>query len=408
MNQLLITLASFALIPILIKKKMKLSNTIFVVTIIISLLSGIGIDGLGKTVFKIFTNPNSLDTIITVAMVGMLGSLMKHYGILDGIVNTMLKVISNKKIVMMLIPSMIGVLVVPGGAVLSAPFINSLGEEMNIEPPKRAAINLIFRHISMFLLPFSTVLLFVKASIPEINIYKVIAFSIPFLAGIMAIAYYLYLRGSGNGKEVKSTDRGRSILKLLILTIPIYISVVINVITGLPFFISMLGSIISVYFLGNKKDFMRTVIKSFNLHTVLMVLSILILKDVILQLGDMLSLVEGALSGMGSGIGVMIVFTIVSIFFGYITGYPTSALAITLPLLSMMEMSMNSIHIYVYFLLTASFAGYFYSPLHLCQVLTLGEMKVGTLELYKEYKVFAALQLAVIYGSTIVMMAIFA
>ena len=408
MNQLLITLASFALIPILIKKKMKLSNTIFVVTIIISLLSGIGIDGLGKTVFKIFTNPNSLDTIITVAMVGMLGSLMKHYGILDGIVNTMLKVISNKKIVMMLIPSMIGVLVVPGGAVLSAPFINSLGEEMNIEPPKRAAINLIFRHISMFLLPFSTVLLFVKASIPEINIYKVIAFSIPFLAGIMAIAYYLYLRGSGNGKEVKSTDRGRSILKLLILTIPIYISVVINVITGLPFFISMLGSIISVYFLGNKKDFMRTVIKSFNLHTVLMVLSILILKDVILQLGDMLSLVEGALSGMGSGIGVMIVFTIVSIFFGYITGYPTSALAITLPLLSMMEMSMNSIHIYVYFLLTASFAGYFCSPLHLCQVLTLGEMKVGTLELYKEYKVFAALQLAVIYGSTIVMMAIFA
>ena len=408
MNQLLITLASFALIPILIKKKMKLSNTIFVVTIIISLLSGIGIDGLGKTVFKIFTNPNSLDTIITVAMVGMLGSLMKHYGILDGIVNTMLKVISNKKIVMMLIPSMIGVLVVPGGAVLSAPFINSLGEEMNIEPPKRAAINLIFRHISMFLLPFSTVLLFVKASIPEINIYKVIAFSIPFLAGIMAIAYYLYLRGSGNGKEVKSTDRGRSILKLLILTIPIYISVVINVITGLPFFISMLGSIISVYFLGNKKDFMRTVIKSFNLHTVLMVLSILILKDVILQLGDMLSLVEGALSGMGSGIGVMIVFTIVSIFFGYITGYPTSALAITLPLLSMLDMNTNALHIYSYFLFAVSFVGYFYSPLHLCQVLTIGEMKVGTLELYKEYRLYAILQLLLIYGTTLLLLMLFA
>lgn len=408
MNQLLITLGAFAMIPFLIKKRMKLSNTIFLVTIIISVLSGIGIDGLAKTVFKIFTSANSLDTIITVGMVGMLGGLMKHYGILDGIVTTMLKVISNKKIVMMLIPSMIGVLVVPGGAVLSAPFINNLGEEMGIDPPKRAAINLIFRHISMFLLPFSTVLLFVKASIPEINIYKVIAFSLPFIAGVMIIAYYLYLRGSGNGKEIKSTGIGKNIIKLLVLTLPIYISVVINVVTGLPFFISMIGSVIAVYFLGSKEKFMASVAKSFNLNTVLMVLSILILKDVILQLDGMLSIVEGVLSGIGSGIGIMVVFTIVSIFFGYITGYPTSALAITLPLLSMMDMSANALHIYVYFLLVASFAGYFYSPLHLCQVLTLGEMKVGTLELYKEYRFYALLQLAVIYGTTLSMLMIFA
>ena len=408
MNQLLITLGAFAMIPFLIKKRMKLSNTIFLVTIIISVLSGIGVDGLAKTVFKIFTSANSLDTIITVGMVGMLGGLMKHYGILDGIVTTMLKVISNKKIVMMLIPSMIGVLVVPGGAVLSAPFINNLGEEMGIAPPKRAAINLIFRHVSMFLLPFSTVLLFVKASIPDINIYKVIAFSLPFIAGVMLIAYYLYLRGSGNGKEIKSTGIGKNIVKLLVLTLPIYISVVINVVTGLPFFISMIGSVVAVYFLGSKEKFMASLAKSFNLNTVLMVLSILVLKDVILQLDGMLSIVEGVLSGIGSWIGIMAVFTIVSIFFGYITGYPTSALAITLPLLSMMDMSTNALHIYVYFLLVASFAGYFYSPLHLCQVLTLGEMKVGTLELYKEYRFYALLQLAVIYGTTLSMLMIFA
>ncbi|HCO18514.1 MAG TPA: hypothetical protein DIT39_02725, partial [Tissierellales bacterium] len=179
MNQLLIVLASFALIPFLIRKRVKLSNTIFIVTLIISILTGIGIDGLGRTIFGIFTSINSLDTILTVALVGMLGSLMKQYGLLDQIVHTMLQIISNKKIIMMLIPSMIGVLVVPGGAVLSAPFINSLGEEMNITPPKRAAINLIFRHISMFLLPFSTALLFIKASIPEVNIYKVIGFTLP-------------------------------------------------------------------------------------------------------------------------------------------------------------------------------------------------------------------------------------
>ena len=408
MNQLLITLAAFALIPIFIKKRVKLSNTIFIVTAIIALLTGVGIDGLASTVLKIFINANSLDTILTVALVGMLGSLMKRYGILDKIVHTMLQIISNKKIIMMLIPSMIGVLVVPGGAVLSAPFINSLGDEMGIIPPKRAAINLIFRHISMFLLPFSTALLFIKASIPEINIYKVIGYSIPFIVGVIALGYWLYLKDAGNGKEVRSSGIGKNLFKLLVLTLPIYISVIINVVTGLPFFVSMLGSIIAIYFLSDKKEFIEALKNSFNLHTILMVLSILILKDVILQLDGMLGLIKDLLGSIGSGIGIMLVFTLVSFFFGYITGYPTSALAITLPLLSMMEMSTNALHIYSYFLFAVSFAGYFYSPLHLCQVLTIGEMKVGTLELYKEYRLYALLQLIVIYGTTLLLLMIFA
>jgi hypothetical protein len=338
----------------------------------------------------------------------MLGSLMKQYGLLDQIVHTMLQIISNKKIIMMLIPSMIGVLVVPGGAVLSAPFINSLGEEMNITPPKRAAINLIFRHISMFLLPFSTALLFIKASIPEVNIYKVIGFTLPFIAGVIILGYWLYLKDAGNGKEVRSSDIGKNLLKLLVITLPIYVSVLINVVTGLPFFVSMLGSIIAVYFLSNKKGFFDALAKSFNLHTMLMVLSILILKDVILQLGGMLSLIKDLLGTVGSGIGIMLVFTLVSLFFGYITGYPTSALAITLPLLSMLDMNTNALHIYSYFLFAVSFVGYFYSPLHLCQVLTIGEMKVGTLELYKEYRLYAILQLLLIYGTTLLLLMLFA
>ena len=122
----------------------------------------------------------------------------------------------------------------------------------------------------------------------------------------------------------------------------------------------------------------------------------------------MLSLIKDLLGTVGSGIGIMLVFTLVSLFFGYITGYPTSALAITLPLLSMLDMNTNALHIYSYFLFAVSFVGYFYSPLHLCQVLTIGEMKVGTLELYKEYRLYAILQLLLIYGTTLLLLMLFA
>ncbi len=107
---------------------------------------------------------------MTVIMVSILGGLMNHYKILDKIVETLLLMVRSKKNILMIIPAMIGVLIIPGGALLSAPFINNIGEEIKLTPARRAAINLVFRHITMFILPYSTSLLVVSASIPNINI----------------------------------------------------------------------------------------------------------------------------------------------------------------------------------------------------------------------------------------------
>ncbi|MGM0396042.1 MAG: DUF401 family protein [Bacillota bacterium] len=408
MTQLIVTLASFGLIPLLIRKKIKLSYAILIVTISISIFSGLGILRLGETALGVVLDRYSRDTILTVAMVGILGSLLKRYGILQKIVDSMLGLITSKKLIMMIIPSLIGIMSVPGGAVLSAPFINNIGEELEIIPARRAAINLIYRHISMFLFPFATGMMFVKAAIPELNIYKVIGFGLPFVAGTVILGYMLFMRGKGNGEKRHREVTLGGILRLLVLASPIYMSVIINVITGLPFFLSMVGSIIIVYFLSDKKDFLYRTVKSINYNTILIVISILILKDIILQMDNMLELINGLLMSTQGGIGVLVIFTLVSFFFGYITGYPTSSLAITLPLLTMMGLENNALHIYTFFLLAVSFVGYFYSPLHLCQVLTIDEMKVTTGELYKEYGPYFALQLILIFAITLTLMTIFA
>jgi hypothetical protein len=78
MTQLIVTLASFGLIPILIRKKFKLSYAILAVTLSISIFSGLGILTLGETALGVALNRYSRDTILTVTMVGILGSLMKH------------------------------------------------------------------------------------------------------------------------------------------------------------------------------------------------------------------------------------------------------------------------------------------------------------------------------------------
>ena len=98
---------------------------LFITAGILGLLSGIGIDSIKEAVLSVFIDSSSLSTLLAVSMVTILSGLMKEYGILDKIVESMAAIIKNKKIILMIVPALIGMLIVPGGALLSAPFINN-------------------------------------------------------------------------------------------------------------------------------------------------------------------------------------------------------------------------------------------------------------------------------------------
>ena len=281
MAQLISVIISFLSIPIFIKFKMKLSYTLLISAGILSIISGLGFETIWEVILSIFTNPSSRATILTVMMVSILGRLMKHYKILDKIVDTMLLVIRSKKNILMIIPAIIGILVIPGGALLSAPFINNIGEEMNIPRPRRAVINLVFRHIAMFILPYSTSLLIVSASLPSINIPKLILLNLFFVIFVIIIGYFFFLRDIPSDISTSRKNIGKNLLKLLVYTSPIYIAVILNSITGLPFYITLVAGVFIAYLLSDKEDFSKILVKSINWNTVLSVTAILIIKEII-------------------------------------------------------------------------------------------------------------------------------
>ncbi|MDD4726207.1 MAG: DUF401 family protein, partial [Tissierellia bacterium] len=279
MNQIIAVIVSFLFIPILFKFKIKLSKTLFITAAILGLTSGIGIDNLKDTILGVFLDSSSLSTVLAVSMVTILGGLMKQYKILDKIVESMTAVISNKKIILMIIPALIGMLIVPGGALLSAPFINNLGEEMDIRASRRAAINLVFRHISMFVLPYSTSLLIISGSMPELNISKVILFNLMYVIPMIVIGYFMFIKDIKYEKEESDNkDKGKNLLALLAYTSPIYICVILNILTGLPFYITLIASVALVFLIGDKKDFPMHLVKSLNINTVSTVIAIFIIK----------------------------------------------------------------------------------------------------------------------------------
>ena len=213
MYQLFSVIISFLFIPFLIKKNFGLSKTLLIIAGILGVLSGVGIVAIKDSILSVFLDYSSLSSVLAVAMVTILGGLMNRYNILNKIVESMILVVQNKKAILMIIPATIGMLIVPGGALLSAPFINNLGQEMDIKPSRRAAINLVFRHISMFILPYSTSILVIAATIPDLNIGKLILINLIFVAAMSSLGYMIYIRKiDGNKSKVKEKRTLKSCL----------------------------------------------------------------------------------------------------------------------------------------------------------------------------------------------------
>jgi integral membrane protein (TIGR00529 family) len=399
MYQLLVVIISFSLIPILIKRKIKLSYTLLIIAAILAIFSNIGIKSATNSVFNVFLNSPSRSTVLTVMMISILGGLMGHYKILEGIVEALEKVIKNKKNILMIIPAFIGLLVIPGGALLSAPFINNLGEELNVPPPKRAAINLIFRHIAMYIMPFSTGLLIVASSFPDLSIGKIILYNMLFVTLIIITGYFLFIKDIKVNVVAKRENLASNLMKLVILTSPIYLPVVISLSTGLPFYVTLLISIVVVYFLGSKKNFIIILVKSISWHTILTMIAILIIKEIILNMDSLLEIFMTMFSNNDNIFYTLLIFFVTSLFFGFITGNQGASLAIILPMISQLNVSNNMLYIYIYFAYVSAFMGYYFSPLHLCQAFTVELMGVNTVDLYKEYKYYAPIMFVILIGT---------
>ncbi len=400
MWQFISVFIAFLTIPILLKFKMKLSYVLIITALFLGIISGIGVQKLSSSFISVFTDTASLNTILTVMMVGILGGVMKKYDFLEKIVESLQNLIKTRKNILMIIPAMIGVLQIPGGAMLSAPFVDDIGEELEIKRSKRVAINLIFRHISMFFLPYSVHLLIIISTFPQLELSKLILQNLAIVTSTVIFGYLLYLRGVKEIKTEVRKDTGKNLLNLAVYTMPIYISVIINVITGWPFYITLIASVIVVYIVGNKKDFLKVVFKSINIHTILSIIAVILMKFIILNMDQLLELFNSLFARTNNLFSILLVLFASGLFFGMMTGNNTPPLAIMLPMIAQLNPSTEMLYVYTYFAGAAAFLGYFFSPLHLCQIFSLDIIGVSTGELYKEYSPYAALMLIALFATT--------
>ncbi len=404
MGQILAVIVGFSFIPILTKKRVAIAYSILISALAMMLISGLGLDVIGQIFKSTLLDPKRIKQYLVVLEIGALGALLKKYSFIDIIIDKLNKVVANKKLQLMFIPALIGLLMVPGGAIISAPFVDKIGDELAIEKPRRAVINLIYRHISMHIMPYSNSLLLMALLLPQVDIYKVIAFNIIFVTIYVSIGYFSYIREiKSEGPQSREGSAIKNFLQLALYTSPIYFAVILNIVFKLPFYIGVLVNIFILYLLKPRKTILKDFIEGININVFLTIFGVYLIQATIGNFPEFNRILEALLANPASLIPAMIG---ISAFFGLATGYQPAALGVILPVIAGMSLSIGRMTVLAHIAFAWSFLGYFFSPLHLCQLFTMEYMGVDNASLYKKYSKFIVLLLIATLAESFILLAI--
>ena len=386
-RQFLAIAVAFSLMPFWTKKKLGFGPMLIITGVILSLIAGVAPMTMVNNFVGVFTTPSTLKTIIIVVIVGMLGSLMKHYGILDKIVETLKELISSSKAIITVLPAVIGLLSVPGGASLSIPFVDKIGDDMGMSGETRSVINLSFRHIAMFLLPTSTSIIMVTTVLPDVNLYGLIGMNLGFVLLMQATSYFLYVRKYDDIKSETSANKGKSLMNLLVYLSPIYMVVVFNGVFGIEMYISAILSLVLILLLWGRKnvqEYAQVAYKGISISTFTMLVGVYFVQNTIKSLDQVMNGFT-TLFNNASGFSILLVIAAAAVLFGLTTGLSMVPLGIILPLVNNLPLTAEKKLVYCFFIYVWSFLGYFFSPQHMSQQLTVKHVGCGNGPVYREY-----------------------
>ncbi|HOD67155.1 MAG TPA: DUF401 family protein [candidate division Zixibacteria bacterium] len=161
-----------------------------------ALLAGAFVLGLTTLPWSVFadrvtftlTDPAVLLLAAAMAMVPMIGGAMRQSGQVDALVRN-LRV--RQRWLLPLSASMMGLLPMPGGALLSAPIVEKAGG--GVPDELKAAINNWFRHLFILIYPLSPALI-ASSKIAGVDVYAAMLHLLPGSLLSVVLGYFFYLR----------------------------------------------------------------------------------------------------------------------------------------------------------------------------------------------------------------------
>jgi len=376
-------LVSVVLIMYLINKKYPMGAVIFLGALVLGILAGLSPKTIAGIIFQTVITPNTLELVFSVYLIGLLGSMMQGYGVIEKMMEYLEKTFKSVKLLLFIVPSLLSTFSVAGSAVFAAPVIDVLGDKIGISKERKAAINLYIRHAWYFVLPISPSLLY-AAYLIDVSIWDLIKVQAPLAVVTLIVSYLVYIAPLKDVRLHSNNGEKRTVVlkSMFFYTGPISLTLILVI--WLPFYIALIAGCVLSFLIrtrsGNFADMLRN---KQGLNMVYAAAAIMIFKGVIDGLPGIRLFIQGIIE---KGMTIEALLLILPLIMGYVLANPQALIGMLFPILLPLVPS-EQVLAAAAAINIMGYVTYYVSPLHLCQALTNEYFCVSTKDLYREYKI---------------------
>jgi len=365
----------FALILILLRKKLNIGLVMMTASFVLFVIYRMPLELIVKTCKAALLNSVTINLILALSFIRMFEMILREHDVLAEMMKTVKAIFKNRKIVTVSMPLLIGLMPSVGGAYFSAPMVAETTRDIEMSPEEKGFINYWFRHPWEYILPLYPGILLASA-IAKIELYRLITVNLV-CALLMLITGFIFAMHGLKG-DVKTEDRLSK--KGLWSFMPIVTVILLVVIFRMDLHYALLAVVLFLLFFYRytMKSSFKAVQHGFSLDIIILILGVMFFKEAMENSGAVKNLSQFFLM---EGIPVAPILFLVPFITGMLTGITVGFVGSTFPLIISIAGNLSAGEIS--FAFVSGFLGVLLSPVHICLILTRDYFKADLWGIYK-------------------------
>ena len=396
-------LVTLTLIVFLLNRNVKMGNAMLAGSLMLFVLSGQQFYQLSGAIVATVSSLSSWEILLALYFVMCLEYQLRTGGIIDGLMSTARHIFQSDRVLLAMMPAFLGFLPSLGGAIFSAPLVESASKRFDMTGETKTAVNYWFRHIWEYTNPILTSMLLASqlSGIPLSSLVSKMIW-VTFLSlgiGWLVLITPLKYRSGEATFSAAAVSNGTADTiankRYVILAVgPIVANFVLVIFLKLSASVSMALVVASMVVIlrQNRVDIQAMLIHALDKKLFWGIVGILFFQNVLRQsgtIGDIAVLLNE------QAVSTAMIIGIIAFFSGLLTGVSQGFVAITFPFIA--ELAPGNLGLAM-ICFVMGMAGQMLSPAHLCLLVTLDYFKADFLKTLRPILLMEFVVASVAYG----------
>ncbi|RMG68480.1 MAG: DUF401 family protein [Nitrospirae bacterium] len=365
--------AVFFLMLLLLRRKMKVGNVLLIASLTLLVLYLPGLDRVGLILRGTFLSRITFVLIVALTAIRMFEMVLREKKVLDGMMTVMESLLRHKKLVVISMPLLIGMMPSVGGAYFSAPMVERATSGMELSAEEKTFANYWYRHPWELILPLYPGIVLASA-ITELELRSLILLNLP-IALTMVIGGLYFIRNISGVERKSVIKHDRAYYYFFPLALLLFMVIGLNMPIEYALVIVVAGLLL--YYRYPFRDVLRVVRHGLSPDIVLLIIGVVCFKETLEQTGAV-----GNISHFLTvrAVPLLPLFIILPFMAGLLTGITVGFVSSTFPLLLSLTEPQPALFSLAF---VSGYAGVLLSPVHVCFILTREYFRADMLSSYK-------------------------